>query len=61
MGENKLREMKFGGGNTCAMLHYDFPIIDYFHYVNEDLVAGAMDSKKMNGFGTDYFHLKRLS
>lgn len=43
------------------MLYDDFPIIDYFHYVNEDLVAGAMDSKKMNSFGTYYFYLKRLS
>ncbi len=53
--------MKFGDNNALAMLYEDFPIIDYFHHVNEDLVAGAVDSKKMNGFGTYYFYLKRLS
>lgn len=43
------------------MVYDNFPIIDYFKYVNEDLVAGAMDSKKMKPFGTYYFYLKRLS
>lgn len=50
-----LREMKFGDSNTVAMLYDDFPIIDYFHYVNhyvnEDMVAGVMDSNKLNSYG----------
>ncbi|KAK5991181.1 hypothetical protein PT974_09459 [Cladobotryum mycophilum] len=60
-GYARLREMKFGDSNTIAMLYDDFPIVDYFHYVTDDLVAGAMDSKKMNSFGTYYFYLKRIA
>jgi hypothetical protein len=56
----KLREMEYDTGNTAAMIYDDYPIIDYFHYVNEDMVAGAMDSKKMNSYGTYYFYLKRI-
>jgi hypothetical protein len=38
------------------MVYDDFPIIDYFRYVKEDLIAGAMDAKTAAG-GTYYFYL----
>jgi hypothetical protein len=38
------------------MVYDDFPIIDYFRYVKEDLIAGAMDSKTTSA-GTYYFYL----
>lgn len=57
----QLREISYLGENTVAMVYDDFPIIDYFRYVSDDLVAGAMDSKKMKAHGTYYFYLKRIS
>jgi hypothetical protein len=38
------------------MIYDDKPIIDYFRYVKEDLIAGAMDAKIVLG-GTYYFYL----
>ncbi|PFH55319.1 hypothetical protein XA68_10122 [Ophiocordyceps unilateralis] len=60
-GNAKLREMKFADQNTIAMVYDDIPITDYFHYVSEDLVAGAMVSKMDNTDGIFYFVLRRLS
>jgi len=53
--------MSYEGKNTIAMVYDDFPIIDYFRFVTPDLVAGAMDSKKMKAYGTFYFFLTRIS
>jgi hypothetical protein len=38
------------------MIYDDVPIIDYFRYVKEDMIAGAMDAKTAPG-GTYYFYL----
>jgi hypothetical protein len=38
------------------MVYDDFPIIDYFRYVNDNLLAGAMDAKPSDA-GTYYFYL----
>jgi hypothetical protein len=38
------------------MIYDDDPIIDYFRYVKEDMIAGAMDAKTAPG-GTYYFYL----
>lgn len=40
------------------MVYDDFPIIDYFRYVKEDLIAGAMDAKTAPG-GTYFFYLHK--
>lgn len=56
----KLREVKCGNGNTVAMIYDRFPIIDYFRYVSDDVVAGAMDSKAGSSHGTYYFYLTRV-
>lgn len=55
----KLREMKFGNHTTIAMIYDSFPVIDYFHYVTDDIVAGIMDTKLFPG--TFYFYLKRIA
>ena len=41
------------------MIYDQFPIIDHFRYVDNDTVAGAMDTKQ---YGTEvhYFFLKRI-
>lgn len=42
------------------MIYDQFPIIDHFRYVNNDMVAGAMDTKTYGDAGVYYFFLKRL-
>lgn len=51
--------MKYGNHNTIAMIYDIHPIIDYFHHVTDDLVAGVMDSKLFSD--PLYFYLKRMS
>jgi hypothetical protein len=53
--------MSYEGKNTIAMVYDDFPIIDYFRFITADMVAGAMDLKKMKLHGTYYFFLTRIS
>ncbi|KAJ5691905.1 hypothetical protein N7462_001328 [Penicillium macrosclerotiorum] len=57
-GHARLRQVEFRGVVSTAMVYDDFPIIDYFRYVNDDLLAGAMDSKIHQG-GTYYFYIYR--
>jgi hypothetical protein len=40
------------------MIYDRFPIIDNFRHVNNDMVAGAMDTREY-GKGVYYFFLKR--
>lgn len=42
------------------MIYDDMPIIDYFRYVKEDMIAGAMDAKTSPD-GTYYFYLYKWS
>ncbi|CAG8293107.1 unnamed protein product [Penicillium salamii] len=55
-GHARLRQIEWNGKVSTAMVYDDFPIIDYFRYVKEDLIAGAMDAKTASG-GTYYFYL----
>ncbi|PHH78441.1 hypothetical protein CDD80_6848 [Ophiocordyceps camponoti-rufipedis] len=58
-GHAELKELTFGGRNTIAMVYNSFPITDYFHYVNDDLVAGVMETT-MDGLQEPFhFFLKR--
>lgn len=46
---------------TTAMVYDNFPILDPFRYVSEDVVMGAMDSKVQGpNDGTYYFYLTRI-
>ncbi|KAH7308960.1 hypothetical protein B0I35DRAFT_360058 [Stachybotrys elegans] len=60
-GNARIREVKFRGVVSAAMVYDTLPIIDSFRYVADDMVLGAMDSK-MNGddAGTYFFYLKRM-
>lgn len=40
------------------MVYDNLPIIDHFRYVNDKMLAGAMDSKNTEG-GVFYFYLYR--
>ncbi|KAJ7848896.1 hypothetical protein B0H13DRAFT_2089599 [Mycena leptocephala] len=40
-----VREIKFRGVVSAAMVYDDKPVIDYFRYVDENTVAGVMDAK----------------
>ncbi|KAF7364902.1 Cytoplasmic protein [Mycena venus] len=44
-GLARLREIKFRGVVSAAMVYDDKPVIDHFRYVNEDTVAGMMDAR----------------
>ncbi|KAJ5119401.1 hypothetical protein N7448_010070 [Penicillium atrosanguineum] len=57
-GHARLRQIEWRGVLSTAMVYDDFPIIDYFRYVNDDLLAGAMDAKTSDA-GTYYFYLYR--
>lgn len=55
----QLRPIEWRGVVSTAMVYDDFPIIDYFRYVNDNLLAGAMDAKKTAEHGTYFFYLYR--
>ncbi|KAF7348300.1 FAD binding domain-containing protein [Mycena sanguinolenta] len=44
-GRARVREVKFRGVVSAAMVYDDKPIIDHFRFVSEDIVAGIMDTK----------------
>ncbi|TEA13139.1 hypothetical protein C8034_v004752 [Colletotrichum sidae] len=58
-GHARLREVKFRGVVTAAMVYDNFPIIDAFRFVDENTIVGAMDNKELQDAGTYYFYLKR--
>lgn len=41
------------------MIYDDRPVLDHFRYVDENLVAGIMESKALGKDGDFYFYLKR--
>lgn len=45
---------------TTAMIYDNFPILDPFRYVSEDVVMGAMDTKLQPDDGTYFFYLTRI-
>ncbi|KAJ5949875.1 hypothetical protein N7454_001459 [Penicillium verhagenii] len=50
--------IEWRGTVSTAMVYDDFPIIDYFRYVNDDLLAGAMDAKTVKE-GIYFFYLHK--
>ncbi|CAH0056173.1 unnamed protein product [Clonostachys solani] len=60
-GRARLREIKFRGVVSTAMVYDNLPIIDSFRYVKDGVVIGAMDSKLLpKKAGTYYFYLSKL-
>lgn len=56
----QVREVKFRGIVSATMIYDKFPIIDYFRYVSEGVVMGAMDNKDLQNDGVYYFYLTKL-
>ncbi|KAJ7213854.1 hypothetical protein GGX14DRAFT_444269 [Mycena pura] len=56
-GNARIREVKFRGVVSAAMIYDNKPIIDHFRYVDEDTVAGMMDLK--DGPPGYHFYLTR--
>ncbi|KAF7348293.1 FAD binding domain-containing protein [Mycena sanguinolenta] len=44
-GHARIREVNFRGVTSAAMIYDSKPIIDHFRYVDENTVAGMMDTK----------------
>jgi len=61
-GHARIREVKFRGKVSAAMIYDKMPIIDSFRRVGEDMVAGAMDTKLMDSekVGVFVFWLVRI-
>lgn len=60
-GHARIREVKFRGTVSAAMIYDKFPIIDVFKYVDDNTVLGAMDNKDFPAdAGEYYFYLKRF-
>ncbi|PLN86150.1 hypothetical protein BDW42DRAFT_108971 [Aspergillus taichungensis] len=60
-GHARLREVKFRGVISAAMVYDLHPIIDHFRLVTPTMVAGAMDTKVGADLGTYYFYLTKES
>ncbi|KAF7596026.1 hypothetical protein BBP40_003806 [Aspergillus hancockii] len=58
---SQLREVKYRGVVSTAMIYDNFPIIDSFRYVAGNVVMGAMDNKDLKGAGAYYFYLKKIA
>ncbi|KAF3385462.1 hypothetical protein F1880_001932 [Penicillium rolfsii] len=58
-GHACLRSVVFRGVLSSAMIYDNYPIIDHFRYVNDNLIAGAMDTKSFGEAGTYYFFLHK--
>lgn len=57
----QLREVKFRGVVSAAMIYDNFPIIDSFRYISSNVVIGAMDNKLIpKEAGTYYFYLRKV-
>lgn len=50
--------MVFRGVLSTVMIYDDRPIFDHFRYVDDNLVAGVMEGKAVEG-GDFYFYLTR--
>ena len=58
LSELQLREIKFRGVVTTALIYDSAPIIDYFRKVDENMVVAAADNKNKPD-GTFFFYLTR--
>lgn len=56
-GRARIREVKFRGKVSAAMVYDERPVIDHFRYVDENTLAAMMDVK--GGLPGYHFHLTR--
>ncbi|KAI9831424.1 MAG: hypothetical protein M1819_005023 [Sarea resinae] len=60
-GHAVVREVKFNGQVSAAMIYDKQPIIDHFRYVNDNFIAGIMDTKMFpTDHGAYHFYLTRI-
>jgi len=62
-GQAQLRKVEFNGVVSAAMIYDNHPIIDHFRYVNDNTVAGVMDSRDFRDNQSGHFHffLQRIN
>ncbi|KAJ5553242.1 hypothetical protein N7494_002620 [Penicillium frequentans] len=61
-GNAQLRELKFRGVISTAMIYDKLPIIDSFRHISDNVVIGAMDNKELpKEAGTYYFYLRKIA
>ncbi|KAF2802807.1 uncharacterized protein BDZ99DRAFT_468759 [Mytilinidion resinicola] len=60
IGKARFREVKYKGVLSTAMIYDKMPITDHFRLVNDDMVAGVMDTHLFPGEGNMYFYLTKL-
>ncbi|KAI9739984.1 MAG: hypothetical protein M1818_005040 [Claussenomyces sp. TS43310] len=60
IGHARLREVKYKGLVSTAMIYNQYPIIDHFRRINDTTVAGCMDTPLMPEAGIFYFYLTKL-
>ncbi|PLB48712.1 hypothetical protein P170DRAFT_407389 [Aspergillus steynii IBT 23096] len=54
-----VRETVYRGVVSATMIYDDRPVFDHFRYVNENLLAGVMEGKGLNGAGDFFFYLEK--
>lgn len=42
------------------MVYDNYPIVDYFRHVSDDVIMGMMDAKQWRDAGPSFFFLERL-
>ncbi|KAL3473248.1 hypothetical protein BJX99DRAFT_261556 [Aspergillus californicus] len=60
MGKARIREVKYNGVVSAAMIYNEKPIIDYFRAVDGETVMGVMDALGSTADHSLYFILERL-
>ncbi|KAL4937793.1 hypothetical protein BDV06DRAFT_202215 [Aspergillus oleicola] len=60
IGGARVREVKYNGVVSAAMIYNTKPIIDHFRKVNETMVAGVMDTSLLKDCGLYYFYLTKM-
>ncbi|KAF4536914.1 Transcription factor [Lasiodiplodia theobromae] len=58
-GGAQLLEGKYRGVVSAAMVYDNYPIVDYFRRVSDDVIMGMMDAKQWRDAGPSFFYLKR--
>jgi predicted ATPase with chaperone activity len=60
MGKARLREVKYNGVVSAAMIYNERPIIDYFRAVDERTIIGVMDALGSTADHGLFFLLERV-
>jgi len=55
----QLQVVERNGMKTIGMVYENKRIIDFFYYVNENMVAGVMDNRELGRFPKYHFYLYR--